>query len=276
MSATTATRTLLELPDRVVQLERGGKGPPVLYLHGALGEGYWLDFHRDLAAHGFEVIVPAHPGYWDSTRPEWIRTPADLALHCVDLLDALGLERVAIVASSLGGWVAAELAILRPDRMAAMVLLGPLGLAPKEREPPDLFALQPFEAAEVLFANPETEMARLLASIDLDDPPDAELVLPILQTFEATARYAWRPYDPRLAARLRFATVPALVLTGSEDAYLEPETAERWASELPDARTGTIVGAGHLPALERPLQAAAAVGWFLTDDEFAGWGKIEP
>jgi pimeloyl-ACP methyl ester carboxylesterase len=272
VSAITATRTLLELPDRVVQLERGGDGPPVLYLHGALGEGYWLDFHDELAARGFEVIVPAHPGYWESTRPEWVRTPADLALHCVDLLDALGLDRVAVAGSSLGAWVAAELAILRPDRLAAMVLLGPLGLAPEDREPPDLFALQPFEAAEVLFADPETEMARLLASIDLDDPPDAELVLPILQTFEATARYAWRPYDPRLAARLRFAAVPALVLTGSEDAYLEPGTAERWAARLPDARTGTIARAGHLPALERPLEAAEAVAGFLR----AGWGKIEP
>ncbi|MEX2457648.1 MAG: alpha/beta fold hydrolase, partial [Actinomycetota bacterium] len=205
MSAITATRTRLELPDRLVQLERGGAGPPVLYLHGELGEGYWIDFHADLAGHGYEVIVPAHPGYWDSTRPEWIRTPEDLALHCVDLLDALGLERVAVVGSSLGGWVAAQLAILRPDRLAAMVLLDPIGLAPVGPEPPDLFALQPYEAAEVLFADRETEMARLLASIDLDDPPDAELVLPVLQTFEATARYAWRPYDPRLAARLRFA-----------------------------------------------------------------------
>ncbi len=260
----SGVRTMLELADRVVQIERGGDGPPVVYLHGALGEGYWLEFHERLADAGFDVIVPAFPGYWDSSRPDWIQTADDLALHTLDVLDALGLERAALVGSSLGGWVAAALAVMRPERVAGLVLVGPLGLRPEGPESPDLFALQPFESVEALFADPDTDFARLMASIDLDDPPDEEIVLPLLQTFEATARYAWRPYDPRLGERLRFARVPALVLAGAEDRFLEAGTPERWAAMLPDARTGRVAGAGHLPVLERPEATAAEVAGFLS------------
>jgi len=263
-------RTMLELEDRLVQIERGGEGPPVLYVHGTLGEGYWLDFHAALAGAGFDVIVPALPGYWDSTRPDWIESVDDLALHSLDVLDALGVQHAAIVGSSMGGWVAATTAILRPERVLALALLGPIGLRPQGPEPPDLFALQPYESAEVLFADPDTELARLMASIDLDDPPDEELILPLLQTFEAAARYAWRPYDPKLAERLRFARVPALVLAGTEDRYLEAGTAERWAALLPDARTGRVEGAGHLPALERPRETAEVVAAFLTAGGHSG------
>jgi pimeloyl-ACP methyl ester carboxylesterase len=259
----TETATMLvDLGDRLVQVERGGAGTPLLYLHGALGEGYWSAFHDALAGE-FDVIVPAHPGYWDSTRPDWIETPADLALHYVDLIAALGLERPVVVGSSLGGWIAAELALLRPDALRAVVLVDPAGLPTEGGEPPDIFALQPFETAELLFVDQENDVARLLASLDLDDPPGEEIMLPVLQMFEASARYAWRPYDPKLPGRLRLASLPVLVAWGAEDRYLDPATAERWASLLPDARVERIEHAGHLPVIERPAETARAVSSFV-------------
>ncbi len=254
-------RTPLELGDRTVQVERAGAGPPVLYLHSALGEGYWNDFTQALAGTGYDVIVPAHPGYWDSTRPDWIQTPRDLALHTVDVLDALDLEDAYVVGCSLGGWIATELAILRPGRIRGLALVAPLGLW-AGREPPDIFALQPYESAEILFADPGHEMARLLASIDLDNPPSEELILPLLQTFEAGARYAWRTDDPTLQARLRFASaVPSLVLWGTADAFADERLAEVYR-DLMGSTLERVEGAGHMAALERPAQAADLIDRF--------------
>jgi pimeloyl-ACP methyl ester carboxylesterase len=252
---------MLELPDRTVQIERAGDGPPVVYLHSALGEGYWNDFTEALAGHGYDVVVPAHPGYWDSTQAEWIKTARDLALHYVDVLDALGLENALVVGSSLGGWVATELAILRPGRVRGLALVAPLGLW-AGHEPPDIFALQPYESAAVLFADPDHDMARLLASIDLDNPPSEELILPLLQTFEAGARYAWRTDDPTLEPRLRFASVvPSLVLWGTADAFADARLADVYRESMGSA-LGRLEGAGHMAALERPAEAADLIDRF--------------
>ena len=254
---------MVEVRGRRTQVLRRGEGPAVLYLHSATGETWWTDLDEALASSGFEVVHPAHPGYESSEGLAEIDDIHDLAFHTLDLLDALGLERAHIVGSSVGGWLAAELAVYAPERVTRLVLADPAGLAPPAA---DMWALRPPQLADLLFADQEHWMAQLMRAIDLETSiPPAEILVPLLQSMEAAARIGWNPhlYDPKLAGRLHRVRAPTLVVWGEQDGFIPPDTAERWGELVRGSRIETIPGCGHLPVLERPGELATKVLAFL-------------
>jgi pimeloyl-ACP methyl ester carboxylesterase len=76
----------------------------------------------------FEVITPEHPGFGESDTPDWLDTVHDLAYFDLDPLAQLDLDRVHLVGLSLGGWIAAELAVRDTSRLASLTLVGAAGL----------------------------------------------------------------------------------------------------------------------------------------------------
>jgi hypothetical protein len=90
------------------------------YLAPEFAANRWFPYHDSLAAH-FEVYAPDHLGFGESERPEWLEGVDDLVFHYVDLLNTLGLERVSVIGTSLGGWVAAEFAVAHPQRVERLV-----------------------------------------------------------------------------------------------------------------------------------------------------------
>jgi pimeloyl-ACP methyl ester carboxylesterase len=76
-----------------IRLHRAGRGPTVLFLHGAAGVPQWLPFFNALAER-YELLVPEHPGFGGSGDPPWIRSMADLAMFYLDLVEETGLDRV--------------------------------------------------------------------------------------------------------------------------------------------------------------------------------------
>ena len=125
-----------------VHLLRGGTGEPLLFLHPAGGAGAWLDFHR-LLAESFDVIAPDHPGFGGSDEFPAVEAVDDLVFHYLDVMDELGLERPHVVGASFGGWIAAELAVTAPHRIASLVLLSPAGLRLPDHSVPDIFLMPP-------------------------------------------------------------------------------------------------------------------------------------
>src|SRR5215470_7817020 len=125
MSNPTTTR--LTLRGCTIGLMRGGAGSPLLVLHGASGAGAWLPFMAALAER-HDVIVPEHPGYGLSDTPHWLDTIHDLAYFYLDFLDALDLKRVHLVGISIGGWIAAELAVRDTGRLASLTLADSAGI----------------------------------------------------------------------------------------------------------------------------------------------------
>src|SRR5262245_38931226 len=121
---------------------RGGDGPPLLLLHAAGGAGTWPAFYG-LLAQRFEVIAPDHPGFGGSDDLPEVEAIDDLVYHYLDVLDRLGLDHVNVVGASLGGWIAAELAVHSPHRIERLALLGAAGLRVPGRMATDIFLMTP-------------------------------------------------------------------------------------------------------------------------------------
>src|SRR5690242_17403576 len=110
-----------------IRLFRGGTGEPVVFLHGAGGHTGWMAVLEELSAR-FEVFAPEHPGFGQSDDPAWLDEIDDLAYFHLDLLQALGLRRAHLIGTSLGGWVAAEMAVRSTARLKSLTLVGAVGI----------------------------------------------------------------------------------------------------------------------------------------------------
>ena len=87
----------------------------------------------------FHVYAPLLPGFGRSTGLEQLDDQLDLFLHGFDVMEALGLERPYVVGESMGGWIAAEMAALRPREIGRLALAAPIGLWRDDAPVVDLF-----------------------------------------------------------------------------------------------------------------------------------------
>jgi pimeloyl-ACP methyl ester carboxylesterase len=116
-----------------IHVSRGGSGPTLLVLHHDIGTLDRLPFY-DMLAENFDVLIPHHPGWGQSERPQWLRNPRDIAAMHQWLLAALGVRGVSLVGLGFGGWIAAEMASLAPTAFSRLVLVGAAGIKPPEGE----------------------------------------------------------------------------------------------------------------------------------------------
>jgi pimeloyl-ACP methyl ester carboxylesterase len=251
----------VELDGGRVHLLRGGAGEPVLFLHAAGGAGTWLPFHEMLAARGFEVIAPDHPGFGKSDEFPEVEAIDDLVFHYLDVLDALGLDRPHVVGASFGGWIAAELALYLPQRVASLTLLSAAGLRLPEHPVTDLFLLPPARLPATLFHNPPPPAPVPPPGT----PPDLDAVIAAYREATALARFSWVPFfsDPKLDRRLRRITAPTLVVAPSDDRVIPIEHAQRYAERIPNATYTEVPDCGHAMYFERPAEFTARVAAFL-------------
>jgi len=102
-----------EIPGAKLHLARAGSGKPVVVLHHETGTPDRLPFY-DALAERYDVLVPHHPGYSRSERPDWMRSVRDIAIVYRGMLSELGIKNAALVGLGFGGWIAAEMAIMAP------------------------------------------------------------------------------------------------------------------------------------------------------------------
>ncbi len=244
----------LAVGGRQTRLLSSGAGPPILWLHDTRGND-WTQAHALLAERHL-VQAPSLPGFEDSSTLDGIDSPEDVVFWLLDLLDALELEPPIVLGCGLGGWMAAELAVRDPERLAGLVLVNAYGLQVHGALPADEFALTPPMLRPLLFADPD-------GAIAMHAVPDVEPVERLeraLHARVAAARLAWQfPYDPKLRGRLRRALTPALVVWGECDRLVPQEHGQTYAARLPDARLVILPRAGHYPYLETPQAFAHEV-----------------
>jgi pimeloyl-ACP methyl ester carboxylesterase len=243
-----------------VAYRRKGKGPPTLYLHGAGLTRMWLPLYERLSG-SVDLIVPEHLGFGETAMPEWLDGLDDLVIHYDSLLDALELERVHLVGYSLGGWIAAELAVFYPSRFDSLTLITPMGLRIPGKPLADLFAMDPETVFTTFFNDPTNA---LQVAPDMESLDEVEHQFGELATL---ARLAWNPrFDPKLERRLERISCPTLVVRAEHDRIVPDDLAKRYAELIAGARTETVPGTGHALIVEQPEKTADVVSAFIQEN----------
>jgi pimeloyl-ACP methyl ester carboxylesterase len=244
----------ISVSDVTLDVEERGTGRPLLFLHA--GEGLqpqrpWLD----LLATRFRVIAPHHPGFGNSSLPDWIGTVDDLAYLYLDLARMLELRDAVLVGADFGGWIAAEMAVRNTAGFSHLVLAAPLGIklgGVTDRDIVDMHAIPRAEFMRLAWADPQ------LGEIDYTALPESELAA-IVRGREAFTLFGWKPYmhNPRLKRWLHRVDLPTLLLWGEHDRIVTTAYGEGWCAAIPNAEMQVIRDAGHYPHWE---QAEAFVG----------------
>ncbi|WP_169799114.1 alpha/beta fold hydrolase [Kibdelosporangium phytohabitans] len=217
--------------------EAGTTGSPVLVLHGGPGPDDLAPLVEQLAS-DHRVVVPTHPG-WDGTaRPDELDSVPALAAAYLDLLDHLGLRDVTVIGTSFGGWVATQTALDdREGRISQLVIIDGIG--------------------PVVPGQQITVPDRPPAAAAQGGPPAQSMAAMRAYTGPAMA-------DAGLLPRLSAVTCPVLVLWGANDTAVSPEFGRAYAAAFPHARFDIIPGAGHVPIRQQPQAVFTVLDSFLT------------
>jgi pimeloyl-ACP methyl ester carboxylesterase len=245
----TFKQSFVEVNGCKVNLRRGGTGEPLLFLHGASGAPVIMPFMEKLAQR-FDVLVPEHPGYGLSDEPEWLDNIHDAAYFYLDLLKQLDLRNITLVGSSMGGWMAMEMAVRDTSRLKSLVLVSPAGIMAPGVQPADIFLMPPEELVRRLFHDQKIAEQRLA------EPMTPEAIDISLKNRHTTARLAWEPrlHDPHLPKWLHRIDVPVKIVWGREDRILPVGFVDEYKKLLPRARVHVLESVGHLPHAEKADQ----------------------
>lgn len=252
---------------RLFYLDNDRKAAPrtVLLVHGfgdsSLG---WVQFARLFRDNDFRIVVPDLPGFGQSDRkPDADYSYQAQAKRLAVLMQSLGIGRYHVAGNSMGGGVAAELAIQQPAAVASLSLLDSAGIhvRPTEldrallagknmlvvKKPEDLDALLTFATAQRP-AMPRPVLDYLSERAVTDSPlherifreslfEDINFLLPKLDSIKA----------------------PTLILWGEKDRVLHPDNARVFHKYIPGSRLVIMPNVGHLPMAEVPYESAAEV-----------------
>lgn len=255
----TCSDQVVEVAGTQVHLSRGGSGDPLLILSHDIGSPGWLPFYQQLAER-FEVIVPSHPGYDQSSRPDWMRSVRDVAIVYQWLLAEMKLDGVTVVGLGFGGWIAAEMATMAPRSFKRLVLVGAMGIQPDDGEIMDQALLNYIEYARAGFHD-QRAFDRVYGS-----EPSTDQLETWDRNREMSFRIAWKPYmySQTLPHLLGGVQTPTLVVWGAQDRIVPRSSGERYARSLPHARLEIVEDAGHCVAMERPDELGRLIDRFVT------------
>jgi pimeloyl-ACP methyl ester carboxylesterase len=244
--------------------------PPILLLHGF---GSSLQTWDEVASgldRDFRVIRLDLPGF-GLTGPDRTGDYSDPRTHAVilALLARLGLERVALVGSSMGGRIAWSFAAAHPDRVSRLVLMAPDGFASPgigyEQPPrvPALMRVLPYTLPEGMLRGslrPAYGDPAVMTEAIFERYRDMMLAPGVRQAIlDRMGQHVLQRPEP-LLARIR---VPVLLLWGDRDAMVPVTNAQDYLRALPDARLVTLPGIGHVPMEETPAEVARVLREFL-------------
>lgn len=254
-----------------VAYEARGSGETLLLVAGLGRDRRMWDAQVPALSAAMRVVVFDNRGVGESPRPAGPYTAAQMAEDAFELLDRLGVGRAFVAGASLGGLIAQEMALARPERVARLALLcthpGQPRFVPTARETlaaivPDPNA-DPYErllgAMRLAYGRrywaEHAEALAAAARARLGSLPSAEAWW---AQAAAGASFAWAG---------RRVTAPTLVLTGDEDLIVPPVNSRTLRDLIPDSELRVFPGTGHYFFLERPQAVNRALADFFLSDE---------
>ena len=250
----------LEIDDVDTVVKAIGSGPAVLALHGAATiEGH--EWARGLSDR-FRIFLPFHPGFGESGPAPHICGMQDLVVHYLRLIDELGLDRPHLIGHSMGGWMAAELAIVAGERFGRLVLNAPAGLNHPDHRGADLSKVAAQDLPDYLAHRVEVA-ARYFPGGEL--APPAEQFRLARETEGQSLNNIQKAHGmghPNLGRWLSRIPNETLIVWGNKDRLALPTQADIWAAKIPRARTLIVADVGHFAMQEDP-RTVTAIGDFL-------------
>lgn len=276
-------RQFVEKPSGPIEYAESGDGPAVLFVHGA-GGGFdqGLALGAAFLGDGYRIVAPSRFGYLGSPVPA-DASPEAQADAYVPVLDALHLERVPVIGVSGGGPSAVQFALRHPDRCSGLVLVVPMAWAPERKagdariSPMFLPLLNAVASSDFLYWTAMKTVPTALVQTLLGTPLPVyrkataesrreidqmlEMILPI------SMRVAGIWNDSEIATNLtRYAleemTVPALVISATDDLYDTYDSGLYTAEQIPDAQFTGFSAGGHL-LLGHEDEVRAEIGAFV-------------
>jgi abhydrolase domain-containing protein 6 len=255
--------------DTTLAVLEGGPAdaPAVVLLHGFTADRVvWMRFAKHLVR-DHRVVIPELAGHGASgfARGTGFSAPAQAA-RVAAVMERLGIDDAHVAGNSMGGFVAATLALDHPGRVRSLLLSDAIGVASPE---PSEAELQIRSGRNPFFLDDVADFPAFYA-MTMAKPPFA----PRLVRDAIAADYVARRGDyeeiftdvfdvATLDDRLGEIDVPTLVMWGEQDRLVHPSTARTWADGIAGARTVTYPEAGHMPMLELPGRTAADYRAFL-------------
>jgi pimeloyl-ACP methyl ester carboxylesterase len=249
-----ATEHYVTIAGCKTQYLRGGKGPTVLFLHGGGGAGIWFPFFNSLSEK-YDVVMPEHPGFGRSDTPLWLDNVGDLSNFYFEFIKKLGLKDIHLIGNSLGGWLAADMAVRNATPFRSLTLITAAGIHVPGVPTNDIFLWSPEQLLRNLFHNQAIPEALLKAPVDEDERKRQA------KNSLSLAKLAWQPrlHDPHLQKWIHRIDIPTLVLWGDDDKLIPPAYGPAWRDLIPGAKLEVIKDCGHVPHLEKAEESLAVI-----------------
>jgi pimeloyl-ACP methyl ester carboxylesterase len=232
-----------------IRYRQAGSGSPVVTLHGA--GGLRVSRSHELLARQHRVIVLEVPGFGESPANERSTSMKDLAGTIAQAATNLGLDRFSLMGNSFGGKLALWLAAQHPERLESLVLVAPAAIRPERSQP-----VSPEEWMGLMYAHPERQ------------PAKSPVNPVVLAKQEALVRRLMGPArDEELECLFPALKMPVLVLFGTRDRVIPPDTGRIYREKLPNCHLMLVYDAAHALDADRPEAFASVVGDFLTRRE---------
>jgi esterase len=263
-----ATPKHLPVGDAVtLHCQVAGSGPPVLLLHGLFGSGNNLGALARHLGGSYQTLRPDLRNHGRSPHSNAMNYPLMVA-DVLRFLDQRGINRCAVVGHSMGGKVAMGLALLRPERVAALMVVDICPIDYEDSRHDGVFDAMLGLPLDELEGRVEAD--RLLGN-SIDDAGIRQFLLTNL--YRDQGGYVWRVnLDALLKNRRQLAIAPVqggvyagstLLVKGARSDYVGSRCNEAIASQLPQAELKIIADAGHWPHAEKPVVFNALVSRFL-------------
>ncbi len=259
------------VPGHDIRYLHGGRadGPVLLLLHGfGADKDNWTRFAAHLAE-DYRLVIPDLPGFGFSSRVS--DASYDILSQVVRVsmfMDRLGLDQVHVAGNSMGGHLAAAMAIERPERVASVALFANAGIT--TATPSELDRLREGGTNPLLVDTVE-DFDRLLAFVFVDIPP---IPGPIKQKL-AERSVQFRSFNDKIFTELQEKTyflddrlgavsAPTMILWGDTDRLLDVSAVAVMEPLLPNLKSTVVLeNCGHLPMAERPAESAEHYRAFL-------------
>jgi pimeloyl-ACP methyl ester carboxylesterase len=238
-------------------VEWGSGGDAFLLLHGGAGPASMTEFASLLSGEpNARVLIPTHPGFAGTNRPDALRTVKGLARLYAAFVEQIGARDITVVGNSMGGWIAAEMGLIPVPEIGRIVLAGATGIDVKGYTIPDTTKMGLDELMSLSYHDPRPFR---IDPTKLTDQQRASAA----SNRAALSLYCPTATDPTLSGRLPKMAIPVLVISGESDRIVSPEYGRAFAAAIPGSRFELLRGTGHLPQIETPQALLDAVRRFM-------------